>query len=93
MMSCDYLLKYTGERPNPSSGRLAGGCRDLWAAVLIRAIRDMTAPTLAVTQPERRSAQAWFESNDRDVGSCWWVLMVLDIEKNTIERLILTFPQ
>lgn len=57
--------------------------RDLWAAVLEQAIKDLNDIT------EHPRAIAWFRSPGDDVGSFTWICITLDMDPEKTRRAIL----
>jgi hypothetical protein len=57
--------------------------RDLWAAVLEQAIKDLDDIT------EHPRAVAWFRSPGDDVGSFIWICITLDMELSRVRGAIL----
>jgi hypothetical protein len=62
---------------------LSSSERDLWAAVLDRAILDLDDIT------ERPRSLAWFKSPRDDVGAFLWICMILDLEPVKVQLTIL----
>ena len=57
--------------------------RDLWAAVLDRAVDDLAIPE------ERPKAMAWFRSPRDDIGSFNWICLTLDLEPGKVRAMVL----
>jgi hypothetical protein len=57
--------------------------RDLWAAVLDRAVLDLAIPE------ERIKTLAWFRSHGNDIGSFVWICMILDLEPSRVRGMVL----
>jgi hypothetical protein len=62
---------------------LSSSERDLWAAVLDRAILDLDDIT------EKPRSLAWFKSPNDDEGAFLWVCMILDLEPGKTRLAIL----
>jgi hypothetical protein len=57
----------------------------LWSAVLLVAIDDLT-----VDGEPKRSAEAWFHSTSREIGSFLWCCEALGLNVNAVKRLLLS---
>ena len=59
--------------------------RNLWAAVLEQAVKDVLQCTASL---DRERTLSWFESKRKDVGSFLWICNVLDLNPETIRMYI-----
>jgi hypothetical protein len=62
-------------------------CRNLWAAVLERAIED--AVRGGNYWIDRENAKTWFLSDDRDVGSFLWVCDIVNLDPSVLRAFVL----
>ena len=57
---------------------------ELWTAVIIQAIEDLSSPDLL----QQRSAKAWIESSDDAVHSFKWSCRVTDVEPSFVRAML-----
>lgn len=75
------------ERVRPAiDGPEAPAEKDLWAAVLLRAVRDCLAAD--VLQQDRRCAQKWIAGQDSTFGNFIWCCALLDVTPEKIRAEI-----
>jgi len=56
--------------------------RDLWTAVIIRAVHDL----IDEDETYGQEARAWFESTEQHIGSFFWVCYLLGLEPTALRR-------
>jgi uncharacterized protein YfaT (DUF1175 family) len=55
----------------------------LWTHVMIQAMKDLEAPSLAKTPKGRRAAR-WFASSNEDIGTFVWVCQLINMDPTFI---------
>ena len=63
--------------------------RDLWAAVIMRAVADLNITNrIPYLQLAKKDAEVWLKSEDTGPQSFDWVCRVLDCEAEVVRRAI-----